>query len=320
MKRPRVGLVGARRRRQGLGPFVARDLVAAGAEVPCFLATSEQTRDAGARALREQCGFTARGYLDLDEMLASEALDALAILSPAECHAEQLEAALRGGVDVLCEKPFVWQVPDLVGRTRELVDAIEARGRVLWENCQWPYTLPAFEALHPGALDAPPERFEMELQPASRGLRSLADSMPHPLSLLQALVPGVEARVEDVWFSTRDPQSAVQTVRFRYCCAGHQVRTEVRLEQNETPPRRAAYALDGRRARRLVSPEDYRLSFTDANRSVPVPDPLALLIADFVAALGGTPGEGRRTRGREISQRMQLLADIAGAYQDGGAQ
>jgi hypothetical protein len=319
VKRPRVGLIGARRRRQGLGPFVARDLLAAGAEVPCFLATSEETRDAASRELTELCGLEARGHLDLDEMLAREELDALAILSPAECHAEHLEAALRAGVDVLCEKPFVWDVPDLAGRTRELVDAIESRGRVLWENCQWPYTLPAFEALHPGALDAPLRRFEMELQPASRGLRSLADCISHPLSLLQRLVPGGEPRVEDVCFSTRDPASPAQRLRFRYRSAGHEVEVEVRLAQSEETPRRTAYALDGRAARRLVSPEDYRLSFADANRSVPVPDPLALLIADFVAALGDTPGEGRRTRGREISQRMQLLADIAGAYQNEGA-
>jgi predicted dehydrogenase len=298
---------------------VARDLLAAGAEVPCFLATSEETRDAASRELAELYRLEARGHLDLDEMLASEALDALAILSPAECHAEHLEAASRAGLDVLCEKPFVWDVPDLVARTRELVDAVESLGRILWENCQWPYTLPAFEMLHPGALDAPPRRFEMELQPASRGLRSLADSIPHPLSLLQTLVPGAEPRVEDVRFSTRDPASPAQTLRFRYRSAGHEVEVEVRLERNEKPPRRAAYALDGRTARRLVSPEDYRLSFADANRSVPVPDPLALLIADFVAVLGDTPGEGRRTRGREINQRMQLLADIAGAYQDRGA-
>jgi hypothetical protein len=35
-------------------------------------------------------------------------------------------------------------------------------------------------------------------------------------------------------------------------------------------------------------------------------------VADFVAAL-----DGARTRGREITQRMQLLADIAGAYAEG---
>ncbi|HEY5658159.1 MAG TPA: Gfo/Idh/MocA family oxidoreductase [Myxococcota bacterium] len=320
MKPPRVGIVGARRRRQGLGPFVARDLLAAGADVPCFVVTSEASREAAHRALRETCGLEARGYLDLDAMLASEALDALAILSPAQCHAEHLEAAQRAGVHVLCEKPFVWDVPDLAGRARALADAIEAQGRVLWENCQWPYTLPAFEALHPGALDAPPRRFEMELQPASLGLRSLADSIPHPLSLLQALVPGDEPRVEDVCFATRDPASPSQAVRFRYCSEGHRVEVEVRLEQTQQQPRRAGYALDGRWAQRLVSREDYRLSFADANRSVPVPDPLALLIADFVAALGDTPSRGRRTRGREISRRMQLLGDIAGAYEHGGVE
>jgi predicted dehydrogenase len=310
-----VGLIGARRRRQGLGPFVARDFTAAGAAVTCFLATSESTREAALPALREACGHAPRGYVELTEMLAQEEIDAVAILSPAEHHVAHLEAVARASVHVLCEKPFVWGLPDLVARSGALVDAIEARGCAVWENCQWPYALPDLEALHPGALDAPPRRFEMELQPASTGLQSLADSMPHPLSLLQTLAPGPDARVEDVCFSTRDPQSCVQTVRFRYRSGGCEIEAEVRLEASSTQPRRAAIALDGRRARRVVAPEDYRLFFADANRSVPLADPLTRLVADFVAAL-----DGARTRGREITQRMQLLADIVDAYANGEAR
>ncbi|MDH4096602.1 MAG: Gfo/Idh/MocA family oxidoreductase, partial [Betaproteobacteria bacterium] len=136
MTGPRVGVVGARRARQGLGPFVVRDLRAAGAEVPCILATRAETRDAAVRALATHTGVEPRGYLDLDEMLARESLDALAILSPAPCHAEPLAAAARARLHVLCEKPFVWGVPDLAARTRALVEAIEANGRVLFENCQ----------------------------------------------------------------------------------------------------------------------------------------------------------------------------------------
>lgn len=313
MTRPRVGLIGGRRSRQGLGPFVARDLSAAGAEVTSFLVTSEASREAALPALREACGHAPRGYVELAEMLARERLDALAILSPAEHHAAHLEAAARTGAHVLCEKPFVWGVPDPAARTAALVDAIEARGFAVWENCQWPYALPGLEALHPGALDAPPRRFEMELQPASTGLQSLADAMPHPLSLLQTLAPGPDARVEDVCFATRDPQSPSQIVRFRYLGGGCEIEAEVRLEASPRRPRRAAIALDGRRARRVVAPEDYRLFFADANRSVPLVDPLTRLVADFVAAL-----DGARTRGREITQRMQLLADIAGAYAEGG--
>lgn len=308
MTRPRVGIVGARRRRQGLGPFVARDLVAAGAEVPCFLATGEATLEPARRALRESAGIEARGYLALGAMLASEALDALAILSPAETHAHYLEAAARAGLSALCEKPLVWSVPDLDARARQLVAGFVSRGLLLVENCQWPFALPAFEALHPGALASPPRRFEMELEPASRGLQSLGDALPHPISLLQALLPGAP-RVRDVRFSTREPAEHLE-VRFRWETDTAACDATVRLSQSHRQPRRAELAIDGRRARRLVSSEGYRLCFADAERSVPLPDPLTRLVQDFVHALRG----GRATQADPILQRTHVLAAMAAAY------
>ncbi len=74
--KPRVGLIGARRRRQGLGPFVARDLVSAGAVVPCFLSSSTETIASGRAALLEHAGTEANGYTELDEMVEKERLDA----------------------------------------------------------------------------------------------------------------------------------------------------------------------------------------------------------------------------------------------------
>jgi predicted dehydrogenase len=213
---PRVAIIGARRVRQGLGPYVARDLIAAGAVVPCFFATSAASLETARRELADTLGIEARGHLDLDAMLAGERLDALAILSPAATHARYLEAAARAGLHVLCEKPFVWGEPDLVARTRALLDAFAKRDLLVMENCQWPYTLAGFEALHPGALAEPPRRFEMELEPRSRGRDSLGDALPHVVSLLQALVPGAGARVEAVEYSTHDPGAAALSVRFRY--------------------------------------------------------------------------------------------------------
>lgn len=314
MSAPRVGIVGARRRRQGLGPFVARDLVAAGAQVPCFLVTRPESVAPAQAALFEAARIEPRAYLDLAEMLARERLDALAILSPAEHHAEHLDAAAGAGLHVLCEKPFVWQVPDPAARARELLEAFGAKGLLVFENCQWPCTLPAFECLHPGALDAPPRRFEMELVPRSRGLQSLADALPHALSLLQALVPGEQVRVEGIGFSTRDPASDRLTVRFRYRTESHTCDAEVSLARGETLPRHAAYALDGRRARRVVTPPDYRLSFEDAGRSVPIADPLTQLVSEFVATVMDAPRGTASPRARRIHQRMQLLAALAAAY------
>jgi len=309
MSRPRVGIVGARRARQGLGPFVARDLVAAGAEVPCFLATSEATREEGARALREVAGVEARGYLELEALLARERLDALAILSPARTHARYLAAAAEAGLHALCEKPLVWGAADARAEIARLVDGFVSRGLLLIENCQWPFALPAFEALFPGSLARPPRRFEMLLQPASLGHDSLGDSLPHPISLLQALLPG-EPRIHDLAFSTRDPRAAVLELRLRWESGGASCDARVRLEHGERSPRRAEIELDGRRARRLVAPPDYRLSFADAERSVPLPDPLTRLVTDFVDALRS----GRSTQRGAILQRNQVLADIAAAY------
>jgi predicted dehydrogenase len=300
--------VGAGRTRQGLGPFVARDLRAAGAAVPCFLARSAAGRDAAAQALREHADIDARGYLSLDAMLAAEPLDALAILSPSDTHDAHLAAAAEANLPVLCEKPLVWDVPDLAATAARRIEAFVARGLLLVENCQWPYALEAFEALHPGSLAKPPRRFEMLMQPASRGVQAFGDSLPHPISLLQQLLPG-EPSVGGFWFSTREPAQAL-TLRFEWRTPSARCDVEVTLLETQQAPRRAELALDGRRAQRLVSPQDYRLCFADAERSVPLPDPLTRLVADFVTALRG----GRSTQADPMLQRARVLAEIVAAY------
>lgn len=317
MSAPRVGIVGARRVRQGLGPFVARDLVAAGAEVPCFLVTSQRSLGP-ARAELERCaGVSPRGYTDVERMLDLEALDALAILSPAETHEEYLWRAVRHGLPVLCEKPLVWGGRgDPAERAAELVRAFDTRELLLYENCQWPFALPGFERLHPGVLDAPPRRFRMELQPASHGRQALADALSHPLSLLQALLPGESPTVAAVSFHPAGPPSADEalSVRFDYRSGDATCAVEVALTRARTLPRRAAIEIDGRSGERLVAPESYRLSWAASDRSVPMDDPLTHLVADFARRLRAPDESDRRSRARDIEQRMALLVELAGAY------
>lgn len=306
-----MGLVGARRRRQGLGPFVARDLVRAGACVPCFAATSAATRDAAGRQLAASCGIEASGYTNVEEMLARERLDALAILSPAETHAAYLEAALAAGLHVLCDKPLVWGRPDLAAAGAHFADEFDRAGLRLWENCQWPYTLPAYERLFPDALARPPERFFMLMQPASAGVQAFGDSLPHILSLLQALVPGKEPTLVEARFAVTNPQRGDQSVAFHYRTDRWNTRVDVHLKPTDTAPREAAYALDGRLAQRRVEGESYRLCFVgDDGRWVPLDDPMTLLIADFVGDLS----EGSRpSRSAGIAERMALLGQLVDA-------
>ena len=53
MSAPRIGLIGARRVRQGLGPFVAQFLSELGAEIPAFLGTSASSVQAATEDLEK---------------------------------------------------------------------------------------------------------------------------------------------------------------------------------------------------------------------------------------------------------------------------
>ena len=167
----RVAVIGGRRRRDGLGPFVARDLAAAGAEVTALVATSPESCAEAVQQMQRFAGLEPRTYLHVERLLAEERLDALAVCSPHAAHADALERALDAGLHVLCEKPLVWG-DAAAERGARLAGAFAERGLVLFENCQWPYALPAFERLHPGSLGGPPRHFAMRLSPNSLAIRT----------------------------------------------------------------------------------------------------------------------------------------------------
>ena len=313
MNSPRVGIIGARRSRQGLGPWVARFLKASGVEVACFLATGSETLQAAREELGEKHGIEARGYLDLEEMIRAEAPVALVILSPSETHLAYLDAALGAGLHTLCEKPLVWGERGLAEAAARIVLGYENRGLKLWENCPWPYTLPSYGGLFPGVLDAAPERFEMRLSPVSTGKQMLGDAMPHVLSLLQSLAPSASVAIEAIGYSTRQIDAPDLTVTFRYRAGEHLVNTEVRLVQAKSQPREAGYAVNGHWARRRIEMADYAICFEAGKRRVSVPDPLGLLIADFARDLA-SEATTDNLRTRRIAQRMALLEQLTGAW------
>ena len=297
-RRAKIALIGARRVRQGLGPYVARHLVELGAEVPCFLGTRPESIAESERALG------ARGYSDLSELIAKEKPDALAILSPSETHERYLEAALEAGVHVLCDKPLLWNGPGLARRAARLVERFAAAGLLLRENCQWPYTLAAYRSLHPDV--GPLASFAMRLSPISREPRQmLGDALSHPLSLLQALTGAAEARAQQVVLVARPGEVLL---RFSYQLATSAVACEITLRSSDRLPREAAYAVNGQWAERRIRPADYTFTFIDGEREVPAPDPLRELLRDSLAALP--------TRGASvppdpaIPARMALLEQI----------
>jgi len=313
---PRVALIGARRSRQGLGPFVARDLCAAGAEIAGFLTTREETLAAAGEELEKTTGQSFRGYTDVDQLLANERPDALAVLSPAETHERYLDAALAAGAHVLCEKPFLWSGDGLAARARRRVDAFAARGLLLVENCQWPHALAAFDALHPTgrSADGAPQRFAMRLSPTSSGAQRIGDCLPHPLSVLQSLSPGA-ASIEQLRFPPVPNGVAGLELEFDYVVGGARTGVSLQFLSDSEYPRPAWIEIDGLRAERRVRMPDYAIEFACGTRSVSAGDPLTLHVLEFVKELRAV-GAGATPRSPEpIAQRMELLEQVLVAHQ-----
>lgn len=312
MKPPRLALIGARRVRQGLGPFVARELAAAGAEVPCVLGTREESVAEVVEELAAEFGSRPRGYTEVTKLVADEELDALVILSPPETHEEFLRAAAGAGLHALCEKPLLWGGDRLVERASASIDAFRSAGLLLAENCQWPFTLDAFAALHPSWQRDRPERFAMHLSPASTGLQRIGDCLPHPLSLLQSLAPAAEPRAEDIRFEVHDERAL--SLSFRYVGDAHELAVELSLRPGASLPRPAGYEIDGLAAERSVELPAYTMELVCGERSVPLPDPLRARLRAFLADLEAVRAGSAAPDPGALLARMTLLDAFLTAY------
>ncbi len=304
----RAGIVGARRVRQGLGPFVARDLSACGVAVDLVLGTTEETARAAADQVAEQLARTTgapppRWTADPDEFDAAD-LQVACVLSPAGTHEVHVERALAAGRHVLCEKPFLWE-PEV--RWSEAAADLEARfgaaGQILAVNTQWPWTLDAHrECTGPRAETV--QRVEMGLSPASLGLQMIGDALPHPLSLAQALRPDLERLI-----SVEVDVVGQAHLEVAALLEGGRGPLEVRASLVGTAapgPREAWVAVDGRRAERVIDPADYSLSLRSGDALVPMPDPLTARIASFVdQILGERPCPW--TRPGDLARRASML-------------
>ncbi|MEC7726816.1 MAG: Gfo/Idh/MocA family oxidoreductase [Planctomycetota bacterium] len=313
--RPRVGIVGAARARQGLGPFLARWFESAGASVVGVSGRDARRAQAAAAARAAQSGRQVQAYADAAAL--ARAVDLLVVACPVDGHAAGLDAALAAGVPCLCEKPLVGWRDLAAGLAR--VAAFRARGLLLAENCQWPFALTALDALHPGARRAPVRSVAMRLSPASPGRAMVEDSLSHVLSLLQALValPG-DARACAVTQTDPDADAVENVVRFQVVGGAAPVDVELHLRCCPEQPRPAWYAVDGARLDREIG-DGYAISFRSAAGALAdVEDPLAALVYGVLADLKTNNRERIHALADAVALRLRLYAGVLGALTGDG--
>ncbi len=278
----RVAIIGARRVRQGLGPYLARFVVEAGHELVAVVGTTPETSRQAAIELERDLGIRPAAAWS-PKTLAEHTLDAIVIASPHATHENWLQFALDRHVHVLCEKPLLWDPT-----SSQMADSAELWARtfelhllVLRVNAQWPFTLDTYRRLHPGA-PAVPEQFFMQMPPRSEGLAMIVDSLSHPLSMLGRFDADPEARLEDLVFHEGGACATRWRMTFGYRTATRRIACEVVLDATPDETRATSFALDGLPATRTVDPTTYAMTLSDGDRRIPLPDPTPRLVRSFL--------------------------------------
>ncbi len=290
----RVLILGARRRNQGLGEFIAKYFHEQKAVICGIVGTSRDSVEGTCLYLKAQYGFSTRGFTDLAQAIEESRPTVVVIASPNQYHFEHLRVVAQNNLSCLCEKPLFWKDEDPFdpGEVETLVNRFCRNGKLLQLVTQWPCTLDDFYSVYPGANNEPLKRFSMLLAPMSTGKQMVVDAMPHVLSMVHVLTG-----IGSVKHVTQKIEAGERfKIIFDYIHAGGRLEVHVTLVRSPKSPRPAGYALNGNLVWRTIRKKDYQMFFSvNSGSRVRVSDPLKKLVGRFLVDLeSGQPTDKER--------------------------
>ncbi|MBM3331919.1 hypothetical protein FJY68_08745 [candidate division WOR-3 bacterium] len=308
-----VGIVGAGRSRNGLGPFLAGFLERAGCRVVAVAGASPERAHRNALDLGQRLGHAVNACRDLAELAAS-GIKAVVISSPVAFHLEALRVAQAADLPTLCEKPLVDE-PQLA-EGLSVIDAFRQARVLLTENCQWPFALPALMQHSAFPVVPPVRQVAIGFAPPRTGRAMARGLLPHLLSLIQALAPlEPDTRVEDICWD-RPPSSELSVLRFRLHGAQADLAASLhQLEVSQTPPRPFWIEVNQTRFVRRVE-GDYSFVFACGEREFAVEDPVMQLAQRFVGCVKTADQVSIDREARLVRQRLQLYQAILAGLED----
>ena len=282
----KIGIIGAARRHQGTGPYIARSFAALGHEISGIVGTSEHSTQQTVADLSSHYGIDTQGYVNFADLIAQHALDIIVIATPPGSHLHYLELATDNNLHIFCEKPFWWPENKLTLASYEqtlqaVIGKSKANQRYIYLNTQWPYTLKDFSCLHPSAMiNNEVSQFAMHLSPQSQGISMLVDAASHGLSMLYQLVGIGSLNQIEVQKSLN---SAI--INFNYVHQRGVTKSTLAFRQSNETPKPASYQINGHTVNRTVTLPEYQIQLQSDQQTIVIQDPLHASIQDFLACI-----------------------------------
>jgi len=277
----KISIIGAGRKRNGIGQYIGRYFHENGAEVISVLGTTEKTSLQAVTALKRY-GVKAKPFVEFNEMIRDEKPDGVVIASPSSTHYEYLVKCVDLGLNVFCEKPFISCEEEGIGKKVEDI-FIKAKEKELTitMNSQWPFSVESYEKICGKVEIKKNNQFVIHLSPFSIGKEMIPDSVPHALSLLYHLLGAGE--MEHLDFEPRGERE--MDIQFIYRFGIEKCDVLIKLKFQESQPRDFSFGFNGKTVVRSIEGENYDIYFNDENKKVKIVDPLKLSVKNFMEAV-----------------------------------
>lgn len=276
----RVAVIGAGRNRTGIGQFIGKYFQQNGAAVISVVGTTEKSSRSASSHL-QQYGINATSHTDFSIMVAEEKPDTVVIASPTSTHYEYLIKAVDAGLNIFCEKPFIFQEKGALEKSLATIFKIAAgKHLTIAMNSQWPFSLPYYEELCGSINRNSADSFFIRLSPMREGKDMIIESIPHALSILYHTLG--EGEVTNL---TSELHEETMIIKFIYHSNNKSCHVLIRLVRKEYQPRDLSFGFNDKIVKRSLDLENYDIYFTHANRTLKIVDPLDLSVQDFITSV-----------------------------------
>ena len=288
-----IGIIGAARRHQGTGPFIARTFSQLGHNICGIVGTSTASINETTTNLQEQYNIATQGYTHIEELFSHQELDIVVISSPPDSHLHYLMESLKHRCHIFCEKPLWWpnnaaipaSLTEYEQTIGDLIQLAKQQDTYIHINTQWTYTLKDFIRLHPRAFaNERIDQFSMQLSPQSQGVNMLVDAASHGLSMLYQLTG--EGELENISVHHEKKGDLQHThIAFNYNHAHGTTNSQFGFIESHDTPKPASYEINGYSVSRTVSLPEYQIQLQSGKQTVDIQDPLDASIRDFLACI-----------------------------------
>ena len=277
----KVSIIGAGRKRSGIGEYIGKYFHKHGARVTSVLGTTEKTSLQASSALRKY-GIETHAHTDFDEMVRAEKPDVVVIASPSSTHYEYLLKCLDRGLHIFCEKPFIWgDTTDIQKRIEDFFEKARRGELTIAMNSQWPFSIDDYEEICGKVRIKETNHFFVRMSPFSPGKVMIPESVPHPLSILYCRLGAGE--IQDLNFELNG--EGEMSIRFTYLFGTRACDVLIRLVYQKNPPREFSFGFNDKIVVRSLDLRNYEIYFNYGNKKLRIVDPLELSVKNFMEAV-----------------------------------